>query len=367
MNFYPIGAEKSDEGIANVAMGLGKYIMDGGKSIRFSAFYPQHALQLSSSEYLLRETQTYFNALDLSKKQFVPQVDDGFNLLKIPISEAESDGTLQFIASTYDSQNSVIHDSIYDGGRKLITFANILKHNVFPLADILKEVMKIAQAEMGRPIEIEFAVNLDYSPAKLHTFFLLQIRPIVDNKELINEEIGSIPEENTLISCKNAMGHGVTDDLYDLIYVKTEAFNASKNELIASEIDKINRHLVKQNRNYILIGPGRWGSADSWLGIPVKWPNISNARLIVESGLANYRVDPSQGTHFFQNLTSFGVAYFTINPFFGDGTYDIDFLNSQSAEYESEYIRHIHFLNPILTKVDGRKSLGVVMKPYSSE
>ncbi len=367
LNYYPIGAEKSDEGIANVAMGLGKYIMDGGKSIRFSAFYPQHALQLSSSEYILRETQTYFNALDLSKKQFVPQVDDGFNLLNIPISEAESDGTLQFIASTYDSQNSVIHDSIYDGGRKLITFANVLKHNVFPLADILKEVMKIAQAEMGRPIEIEFAVNLDYSPAKLHTFFLLQIRPIVDNKELINEEIGSIPEENTLISCKNAMGHGVTDDLYDLIYVKTEAFNASKNELIASEIDKINRHLVKQNRNYILIGPGRWGSADSWLGIPVKWPNISNARLIVESGLANYRVDPSQGTHFFQNLTSFGVAYFTINPFFGDGTYDIDFLNSQSAEYESEYIRHIHFLNPILTKVDGRKSLGVVMKPYSSE
>ncbi len=264
-------------------------------------------------------------------------------------------------------QNRVIHDSLYEGGRKLITFANVLKHTVFPLADILKEVLKIAQTEMGRPIEIEFAVNLDYSIARQHSFYLLQIRPIVDNKEMINEDIGQISEENTIITSKSALGHGVSTDLFDLVYVKPEAFNASKNQLIASEIEKINLRLIDENRFYILVGPGRWGSADPWLGIPVKWSNISNARLIVESGLANYRVDPSQGTHFFQNLTSFGVAYFTINPFLGEGTYDTDYLNAQPADYESEFIRHVHFEKPIIMKVDGRKNKGVVLKAVNSK
>ena len=363
LNYYPIGAEKSEEGIASVAMGLGKYIMDGGMSLRFSPAYPQNVLQTSTPDLALRETQTRFYALDLSQTNFVPQVDDGFNLLKIPVSDAEKDGTLKYIASTYDLQDRVIQDSLYEGGRKIVTFANVLKHNVFPLAEILKSVLKIAQAEMGRPIEIEFAVNLDFTPAKQHTFYLLQIRPIVDNKEMIHENIGSIQDENVVISSKSALGHGITTDLYDLIYVKPEAFNAAKNQLIATEIEKINQRLISENRHYILVGPGRWGSADPWLGIPVKWSNISNARLIVESGLSNYRVDPSQGTHFFQNITSFGVAYFTINPFLGDGSYDINYLNSQKAEYESEFIRHVRFEKPVVMKVDGRKNRGVVLKP----
>lgn len=363
LNYYPIGAEKSEDGIANIALGLGKYIMDGGTSLRFSPAYPNNILQTSTLEFALRETQTYFNALDLSQMQFVPQVDDGFNLLKIRVSDAEKDGTLRYIASTFNPQDQVINDSIYEGGRKIITFANILKHNVFPLAETLKEVLHIAQAEMGRPIEIEFAVNLDYSPLKQHIFYLLQIRPIVDNKEMVNEDIGAIPEENAIITCKSALGHGITNDIYDLIYVKQEAFNAAKNQLIVTELERINRELISQNRHYILVGPGRWGSADSWLGIPVKWSNISNARLIVECGLSNYRVDPSQGTHFFQNLTSFGVAYFTINPFQQDGSFDTEFLNAQDALYESEYVRHVRFNKPIIMKVDGRKNKGVVMKP----
>ncbi len=366
LNYYPIGAEKAEEGIANVALGLGKYIMDGGMSLRFSPAYPNNILQTSNVEFALRETQTYFNALDLSQTTFVPQVDDGFNLLKIPVADAEKDGTLKYLASTYNPQDHLIQDGIYSGGRKVITFANILQHNVFPLAEILKEVLKIAQTEMGRPIEIEFAVNLDYSPAKQHAFYLLQIRPIVDNKEMINEDIGSIPEGNAIITCKSALGHGVTSDLYDLVYVKPEAFSASKNQLIMSEVEKLNRQLVNQNRHYVLVGPGRWGSADPWLGIPVKWSHISNARLIVESGLSHYRIDPSQGTHFFQNLTSFGVAYFTINPFLGDGTYDTEYLNAQPAHFESEFIRHIRFENPIIMKVDGRKNKGVVLKPEIS-
>ena len=363
LNYYPIGAEKPEDGIANIAMGLGKYIMDGGMSLRFSPAYPNNILQTSNVEYALRETQTYFNALDLSQTKFIPQVDDGFNLLKIGVGDAEKDGTLKYIASTYNLQDRVIYDSLYEGGRKLITFANVLQHDVFPLAQILKEILHIAQIEMGRPIEIEFAVNLDYSTAKQHVFYLLQIRPIVDSKEMINEDIGSIPEENAIITCNSALGHGITSDLYDLVYVKPEAFSAAKNQSIMYEIEKVNRGLVNENRHYVLVGPGRWGSADVWLGIPVKWSHISNARLIVESGLSNYRVDPSQGTHFFQNLTSFGAAYFTINPFIHDGTYDTEFLNAQPAIYESEYVRHVRFDKPIIMKVDGRKNRGVVMKP----
>ena len=332
-------------------------------SLRFSPAYPKNILQTSTVEFALRETQTYFNALDLNQTHFVPQVDDGFNLLRIPVGEAEKDGTLRYIASTYNLQDRVIYDSLYEGGRKLITFANVLQHDVFPLAAVLKEILHIAQSEMGRPIEIEFAVNLDYTPAKQHVFYLLQIRPIVDSKEMINEDIGSIPEDNAIITSNSALGHGITSDIFDLVYVKPEAFNASKNQLIQSEIEKVNRQLVSEGRHYVLVGPGRWGSADPWLGIPVKWSQISNARLIVESGLSNYRVDPSQGTHFFQNLTSFGAAYFTINPFLNDGTYDTEYLNAQPAVYESEFVRHVRFEKAIIMKVDGRKNKGVVMKP----
>jgi hypothetical protein len=366
LNYYPIGPEKPEDGIANVAMGLGKYIMDGGMSLRFSPAYPNSILQTSTLEFALRETQTHFNALNLSQTNFIPQVDDGFNLLKISVNDAIKDGTLKFIASTFNHHDQVIQDGLYDNGRKIITFANILQHNVFPLANILKEVLHIAQAEMGRPVEIEFAVNLDYSPAKQNIFYLLQIRPIVDSREMISEDMGSIPEENTIISCKSALGHGITSDIYDIVYVKPEAFSASKNQLIMYDIERVNKLMIAEKRHYILVGPGRWGSADPWLGIPVKWPHISNARLIVESGLSSYRIDPSQGTHFFQNLTSFGVVYFTINPFLNDGNFDTDFLNMQTAIYESDYIRHVRFEKPMVIKVDGRKNMGVVLKPEHS-
>lgn len=362
LNYYPIGAEKPEEGIVNIALGLGKYIMDGGTSLRFSPYYPENALQTSTIELALKETQTYFNALNLCKNCFVPQTDDGFNLLKIPVNEATKDGTLKYIASTFDPHNEMIQDGIYDG-RKIITFANILKHKVFPLADILKEVLRTAQEEMGRPVEIEFAVNLDYSKSKQHTFYLLQIRPIVDTKEIVTENIGDIDNNNTIIFSKSALGHGITNDILDLVYVRPEAFNAANNSNIAQEVEEINRKLAEQGRKYILVGPGRWGSSDPWLGIPVKWAQISNARVIVESGLSNYRVDPSQGTHFFQNLTSLGVTYFTINPYLNDGFYQVEFLNNRPAESESQFVRHIRFTNPAIIKVDGRKNLGVILKP----
>ncbi|OIP83394.1 MAG: phosphoenolpyruvate synthase [Porphyromonadaceae bacterium CG2_30_38_12] len=362
LNYYPIGAEQTSEGITNIAFGLGKYIMDGGLSLRFSPAHPYNVLQTSTMELTLKETQRYFNALDLCENCFIPKVEDGFNILNIPVQEAEKDGTLKFIASTYDVYNDTINDTLATG-RKVITFANILKHDVFPLAKILQTVMRIAQDEMGRPIEIEFAVNLEYDSGKVHNFYLLQIRPIVDMKEIITEKIDKINTDDTLISSKNALGHGIISDIQDIIYVKPEAFNASNNNKIAVEIEILNKQLVAEGRHYILVGPGRWGSNDSWLGIPVKWAHISNARIIVESGLSNYRIDPSQGTHFFQNLTSLGVAYLTINPFQNDGTYQVDYLNEQHAVYESDFIRHVRFEKALVVKIDGRKKLGVVMKP----
>ena len=362
LNYYPIGEEKAEDGIANVAMGLGKYIVDGGMTLRFSPKHPHHVLQTSTLDFALRETQTYFYALDQSKKDFVPEVDDSFNLLKVSVRDAEQDGSLRLLASTYDVYDQVLYDGIYDGGRKVITFANILQHNAFPLAEILQEVLRISQMEMGRPVEIDFAVNLDYNQNTSY-FYLLQIRPIVDTKEVISEEVGTIPKENLVISSENALGHGIDNSVYDIIYVKPETFNPSYNQMIAYEVEKLNEKMQKENRHYVLVGPGRWGSNDTWLGIPVKWPHISNARVIVESGLSNYRIEPSQGTHFFQNLTSFGVSYLTINPYNNDGFYDLDYLNSLPVHEETTYLRHVRFKKPIVIKVDGRKSLGVILKP----
>jgi hypothetical protein len=362
LNFYPIGSETAEDGIANIAIGLGKYIVDGGLTLRFSPKHPHNILQTSTLDMALRETQTSFNALDLQNISFKPEVNDSFNLLKLHVKEAETDGALQYIASTFDPYDQAIYDGLYEGGRKVITFANILQHDVFPLSSILETILKMGQHEMGRPVEIEFAVNLD-TETQQHHFYLLQIRPIVGNKEMLKEDLDEIPREKLLISSENALGEGITNDIYDIIYIKTDRFNASKNQFIAYEIEKLNKKLQEENRKYILVGPGRWGSSDLWLGIPVKWSYISNAQLIVECGLKNYRIEPSQGTHFFQNLTSFGVGYFTINPFINDGLFDSDFLQSQPALFETEYLRHIRFENPMVIKINGKKSKGVVLKP----
>ena len=362
-NFYPIGNEKAEDGIANIALGLGKYIVDGGQTLRFSPRHPHSILQMSTMDFALRETQTRFYALDLKNMAEAFSVDDAFNLVKLGLKDAEAEGSLKYIVSTYDPYDQIIRDGYYPGGRKILSFVNILQHDVFPLADTLDQILRIGQQEMGRPVEIEFAVNMDPSDHTRATFYLLQIRPIVDNKEIMDEDLSLVKNEETILSSTSVLGHGIVGDVQDIIYVKTGAFNSSNNQLIAYEIEKMNRSFTDQEKGYVLVGPGRWGSSDSWLGIPVKWPHISNARVIVECGLENYRVDPSQGTHFFQNLTSFGVGYFTVNPFKGDGWFDEAFLNAQPAVEETEYLRHVRFDAPITIKMDGKKSLGVVLKP----
>lgn len=359
INYYPINDELAEEGTVSLALGLGKYIVDGGLTLRVCPYHPDKVLQTSEMEMALRETQTRFYALDLKNMGQNFSLDDGFNLLKLPVKEAENDGSLNYIASTYDPYDMVIRDGIYPGGRKVITFANILQHDVFPLARILQLVQKYGQGEMRRPVEIEFAVNLNAAEKK-GVFYLLQIRPMVDMKADLNEDLDVIPEDQLLLKSVNSLGQGIMDDIQDVIYVKTEGYSASNNQLIAYDIEKLNKRFLDEGKHYILIGPGRWGSSDTWLGIPVKWPNISAARVIVEAGLTNYRVDPSQGTHFFQNLTSFGVGYFTINAYMNDGLYNQELLNSMPAVEETKYLRWVHFDKPLAVKMNGKKKIGVV-------
>ncbi|MFA6813809.1 MAG: PEP/pyruvate-binding domain-containing protein, partial [Bacteroidaceae bacterium] len=362
LNFYPIGDEKVEEGTVNLALGLGKYIVDGGVTLRLSPYHPDKVLQTSEMEMALHETQTEFYALDLSNTAKLFSIDDGFNLLKLHLKDAEKDGSLRYLASTYDPRDQVIRDGLYPGGRKVITFANILQHNVFPLSKILQLILKYGAQEMLRPIEIEFAVNMSRDEERKGTFYLLQIRPIVDSKKVLGENLDKINDSDLILRSNNSLGQGIVSDVRDVVYVKTEGYSASNNFLIAGEIDKMNQLLLNKKTGYILIGPGRWGSSDSWLGIPVKWSCISGARVIVEAGLTNYRVDPSQGTHFFQNLTSFGIGYFTVNPYMNDGYYDIDFLNAQPAIEETKFLRHVHFEKPLVIKMDGMKKQGVIMK-----
>ena len=360
LNYYPIGDERAEDGIASLALGLGKYIVDGGQTLRVSPYHPHQVLQTSELETALRETQTRFYALDTRHVGNDFKVDDGFNILDLKVKEAERDNSLNFIASTYDPYNQVIRDGLYEGGRKVISFAGVLQQNVFPLPELLQMSMRYGAEAMRRPVEIEFACNLNSD--RTGSFYLLQIRPIVDQKQMLDEDLAAIPDADCLLRSHNSLGHGVTEDVTDMVYVKTDdRFSAADNPTIAREIEKLNKEYLDRGTNYVLVGPGRWGSSDSWLGIPVKWPHISAARVIVEVALKNYRVDPSQGTHFFQNLTSFGVGYFTIDENRNDGCFHKATLDAMPAVEETEHVRVVRFEKGLRIMMDGKKGEGVVV------
>lgn len=362
LNYYPIGNEKAEDGIANLALGLGKYIVDGGQTLRVSPYHPTQILQTSEMETALRETQTQFYALDTSLIGDNFKVDDGFNIQKRRVKEAEADRSLHYIASTYDPYDLVIRDGLYEGGRKIISFCGVLQQGIFPLPEIMQMAMKLGEEKMKRPVEIEFACNINED--RTGDFNLLQIRPIVDSKQVLEEDVAAIADDACLLRSHNSLGHGVSDEVTDVVYVKyDDQFSAANNHYVADDIERINRQFLAENKNYILVGPGRWGSSDPWLGIPVKWPHISGARVIVELALKNYRIDPSQGTHFFQNLTSFGVGYFTIDCNTGDGIFRKDLLDAMPAVEETPYVRHVRFAKPLKTMMDGMKSEGVVLLP----
>lgn len=363
LNYYPIGDEEAEEGIASLALGLGKYIVDGGQTLRVCPYHPNQVLQTSETELALRDTQTQFYALDMKHVGNDFKVDDGFNILKLRVKDAVEDQSLTYIASTFDLYDQVINDGVYENGRKLITFSSVLQHGVVPLPEILQMSMKYGAGAMRRPVEIEFACNINND--RTCEFYLLQIRPIVDAKEMLDEDVKAIPDSDCLLRSHNSLGHGISEDVVDVVYVKyDDHFSAMNNFYVADDIERINRKFLADGKNYVLIGLGRWGSSDHYLGVPVKWPHISAARVIVEVALKNYNIDPSQGTHFFQNLTSFGVGYFTVDTNTGEGGFvNKEILDAMPAVEETQYVRHVRFEHPMRILMDGKKQEGAVLIP----
>ena len=363
LNYYPIGDEEAEEGIASLALGLGKYIVDGGQTLRVCPYHPHQVLQTSETEMALRDTQTQFYALDMKHVGDDFRVDDGFNILKLRVKDAVEDQSLNYIASTFDPYDQVINDGVYETGRKLITFAGVLQHDVVPLPELMQMSMKCGSEAMRRPVEIEFACNIHAD--KTCDFYLLQIRPIVDAKEMLDEDVRAIPDADCLLRSHNSLGHGISEDVTDVVYVKyDDHFSAMNNFYVADDIERINRKFLADGKNYVLIGPGRWGSSDHYLGVPVKWPHISAARVIVEVALKNYNIDPSQGTHFFQNLTSFGVGYFTVDTNTEEGGFvNKEMLDAMPAVEETQYVRHVRFDRPLRILMDGKKQEGAVLHP----
>ena len=362
INYYPIGDEQPEEGVCNIAMGLGKLVVDGGRTLRFSPGYPQHVLQTSTAELALRETQNEVLALDLNPAAFRSSIDDGINLRHLRLTQIEGLRHTKYVTSVWDRDNERISDSPFDSGRRVITFNNILKYNTFPLADIVSDILRIGAEEMRCPVEVEFAVNMDVPTGEERIFNLLQIRPIIDNQENRAVDWSEIDPSTALVYGEQALGVGRMGDICDIIYVKSEKFSSLVTEQIGEELLTLNNQMREERRGYILVGPGRWGSSDPFLGVPVKWGHISEAKVIVECGIREFDIEPSQGTHFFQNVTSLGVGYLTINPFRGEGLFRKEELDCRKAIYEGEYLRRVSFDEPLEVIIDGRSNRGIVLE-----
>lgn len=362
VNYYPIGHEEAQDGIVNVAYGLGKWVVEGGRSLRFSPKYPKNTLQTATVKSTLSETQNGMYALNLMPERFKTSLDDGVNVERFAIQDAVRFRNSRFVVSTWDMQNERIVDGAQGQGRRLITFANILKNDVIPLANVMSDLLAICKYEMRGHVEIEFAVNMDVPEGTRAQLSLLQVRPITDMEQQADFAWDAVDDQKVLVAAQRALGPGILSGITEVVYVRTDAFDSKCTRDIAQEVAHINETLKKQGRTYVLVGPGRWGSSDPWLGIPITWNQISEARVIVECGLPNFQVDPSEGTHFFQNVTSLGVGYLTINPFRGDGVFQETRLDEIPAWYESQWIRAVSFQNPLTVCVDGRKGKGVVIK-----
>ena len=358
LNFYPIGYERAEDGIAKVAFGLGKAVVDGEQVLRFSPKYPTHVLQTSTPALAMRDTQQAMYALNLQPEKFKTSIDDAVNLERLNIADCTRFRNIRHVASTWDMQSMRMVDSALAEGMKVVTFAHILKYNTFPLAEILTRLLEIGQREMKCCVEIEFAADLDTTGNKI--FNVLQIRPIADGNGSATVDWSKIDTTDAIITASSALGTGAVDGVADVIYLRREAFEPAETGKMSEELTRLNERMRKEGRGYVLIGFGRWGSSNPWLGVPVKWSDISEAKVIVECGLDNFRIEPSQGTHFFQNMTSFGVGYMTVNPYAGDGTLDFERLDAMPAENESKYIRHVRFDRPLEICIDGIGNRAVV-------
>ena len=360
INFFPVADMKHEDGVAYVALGLGKAVMDGQNVLQFSPKHPNILPQLVAADFSIQNTQREFYALDLSNSATELTWNESSTLRKEDLARAEKDGTLEPIGSTYDINNDVIRDGIHHKGLRFVSFAHVLKSGLFPLSELLNDILDLGKSGLGSSVEIEFAVNLAQKPTEKHKFYFLQIRPMIAGQEQTNVEIGDVERDNILCSSHHSMGNGIIKNIKDIIYVRPHNFEAANSQKIAEEIGKINHDLKGQA---LFIGLGRWGSSDPWLGIPVKWNQISNAKVLIEAALEKFNIDPSHGSHFFHNMTSLGIGYMSIPATKDDGFIDWDWLENQKALYESPLVRHVVLDKPIEVILNGRKGIGTIIKP----
>ena len=369
-NFYPVSPQKPFDGIVSTALGLGKIVVDGGVTVRFCPKYPQHLLQFSSTEDTLNNNQNEFFALQIDAKVLDTAETQDILVKKYGLSTAERDGTLSLVGSTYSSENDAVYDGISRSGMRLVTFAPILRNKVFPLPQILELLLDMGTWGMGTPVEIEYAVNMSTPPGKPKDFGILQMRPLVLSRELEELNVEDTPPEKLICHSHQVLGNGLISDIHDVILVDIHRFERAKSQLVAKEVSQFNENLLADRRPYLLVGVGRWGTLDPWLGIPIKWDQISGARAIVEASFKDFEVAPSQGSHFFQNITSFMVGYFTISTKTKEGSQegfvDWDWLLSQPAFEQKEYTRHLRFETPLLVKINGHQNKGIILKPENN-
>jgi CheY-like chemotaxis protein len=364
-NFYPVAPMTYADGIAAVALGLGRTVVDGGKCINFCPRYPRNLLQFSSVEDILANTQTEFCALELDG---VPRGEGQGHLreIRFGLDLAEADGTLHAVGSTYSADNHAVYDGLSRSGARLVTFAPMLKHGIFPLAQILEVLVRAGEDALGNPVEIEFAVSLPRGEEPAD-FGFLQIRPLTLGRDHQDLTIGEVDPEHLVCRSSKVLGHGRIESLYDVVAVDSQRFERSRSREVAEAVAHFNALLGGDNRPYLLIGVGRWGSNDPWLGIPVEWDEISGARAIVEAGFRDFRITPSQGSHFFQNLTAFQVSYFTVNPDAGEGSVDWRWLAEQPAVEEKGCVRLLRFDQPLRVVMNSKTGQGVIFKPGASQ
>ncbi len=362
-NFYPVPPMTFEDGIAAVALGLGREVVDGGKCLSFCPRYPQNLVQFSSVEDILASSQSEFWALELDGAA------DGrpghWHERRFSLGAAESDGTLQAVASTYSRDNDAVYDGVSRPGTRVVTFAPMLKHGTFPLAEILDVLVRAGEDALGNPVEIEFAVRLPRQAGHIAEFGFLQIRPLTLSRDTEDLAVGDVQPEQLICLSGKVLGNGRIENLHDVVVVDSQRFERSRSQEVAKAVAQLNRRLNEENRPYLLIGVGRWGSTEPWLGIPVEWDEISGARVIVEAGFRDFRVTPSQGSHFFQNLTAFQIGYFTVNPDAGEGSVDWQWLTEQPAVEEQGCVRHLQFAEPIRIVMNSRTSQGVIFKPQA--
>lgn len=362
-NFYPTPPQKSTDGMVAMALGLGKTVVDGGNTVKFAPKYPNHLPQFFSTKESLRNNQREFYALDLkSNSTDSISVKDEF-VKTYHLSDSEHDGTLSYVASTYSAENDAIYDGISRPGARIVTFSPILKNKIIPLPNILELLLEMGSWGMGTPIEIEFAVNMSGNVKKNKDFGVLQMRPLVLKRELEVLNIEVKDKSTLLCESDHVLGNGIIEDIKDIVFVDYHLFERSKSKDVAREVGSLNVKLLAENKPYLLIGVGRWGTLDPWLGIPVKWDQISGAKCIVETSFKDFMVTPSQGSHFFQNLTSFMIGYFTINSFKNEGFIDWNWLAEQEISIELTYTRHITLKKPITIKMNGQENKGIILKP----